>query len=172
MQQPISSGHSSRSFHSTEGPKQYRAFVFCIHDIYGTLLLHCTRKQPMKPPHFQIPGGHVDAVDHGSAAEEHSLQYAGRVGAARELWEETGIHVDPDRLQPLQLYRTETGQPHLINEFKHRLFYLLRITDADLPTEGSVAPMENSGPHSHVRVRCLLSLFEKLCLCNLSHSFE
>jgi 8-oxo-dGTP pyrophosphatase MutT (NUDIX family) len=146
------SGNSSRSFHSAEDPKQYRAFVFCIHDIYGALLLHCTRKQPMKPPHFQIPGGHVDAVDHDAAAEECSLQRAGQVGAARELQEETGIQVDPDRILPLQLYTTDMGE-HLNNEFKHRLFYRVRLTDDDFPKEGYIAPMESSGPHAHVKVR-------------------
>jgi 8-oxo-dGTP pyrophosphatase MutT (NUDIX family) len=152
MEHPCDSGNSSRSLHAADDPKQYRAFAFCVHDTYGALLLHCTRKQPIKPPHFQIPGGHVDSVDHDSRTEERSLQRAGQVAAAREFQEETGIQVDPDRLQPLQLYEADLGD-HLINEYKHRLFYRVRLTDADFPTEGGVVSMEDSGPHAHVKVR-------------------
>jgi 8-oxo-dGTP pyrophosphatase MutT (NUDIX family) len=37
----------------------FRSFLFVLHESYGLLLLHCTRKQ-CKPPHWQLPGGHVD----------------------------------------------------------------------------------------------------------------
>jgi 8-oxo-dGTP pyrophosphatase MutT (NUDIX family) len=39
--------------------KEYRAFVFVLHDEYGILLLRCTRKKK-KPDHWQIPGGRID----------------------------------------------------------------------------------------------------------------
>jgi len=44
----------------------YRAFIFAILDDWGMLLLHCTRK-PKKGPHYQLPGGHVDAEEFHSA---------------------------------------------------------------------------------------------------------
>ena len=37
----------------------YRAFIFVFHNEHGLMLLHCTRKKK-KPPHWQLPGGHVD----------------------------------------------------------------------------------------------------------------
>jgi hypothetical protein len=37
----------------------YRGFLFVVHESYGMLLLHCTRKK-RKPPHWQVPGGHID----------------------------------------------------------------------------------------------------------------
>jgi 8-oxo-dGTP pyrophosphatase MutT (NUDIX family) len=39
--------------------KDYRGFIFVVHPDWGLLLLHCTRKAS-KPPHYQLPGGHVD----------------------------------------------------------------------------------------------------------------
>jgi len=44
---------------STSKDTDYRAFIFCILDDWGMLLLCCTRK-PKKGPHFQLPGGHID----------------------------------------------------------------------------------------------------------------
>ena len=37
----------------------YRGFIFLVHEEFGLLLLHCTRKKN-KPPHWQLPGGHID----------------------------------------------------------------------------------------------------------------
>lgn len=48
--------------------EDYRSFVFVIHDNYGLLLLHCTRKK-RKPPHWQLPGGHVDDFEFIEAGE-------------------------------------------------------------------------------------------------------
>lgn len=76
----------------------YKAFIFAIHPEHGMLLLHCTRKKK-KPPHFQVPGGHVDAEDFehaSSTVKDHGtniLLQACKIGAARELFEETGIDV-------------------------------------------------------------------------------
>ena len=39
--------------------KDYRGFIFLVHQDHGLMLLHCTRKKN-KPPHWQLPGGHVD----------------------------------------------------------------------------------------------------------------
>jgi hypothetical protein len=37
----------------------YRGFLFVTHETHGFMLLRCTRKKS-KPPHWQLPGGHVD----------------------------------------------------------------------------------------------------------------
>jgi len=46
----------------------YRGFVFIVHDAHGLLLLRCTRKKN-KPPHWQVPGGHVDEPEFFRAGE-------------------------------------------------------------------------------------------------------
>jgi hypothetical protein len=77
----------------------YRAFVFAIHPLHGILLLRCTRKKK-KGSHFQAPGGHIDKEDFDDAVSNTSggcnqgpamLIRACKKGAARELYEETGI---------------------------------------------------------------------------------
>ena len=50
----------------------YRAFVFMIHEDFGIMLLHCTRKRK-KGPHFQLPGGHVDETEFIAACEYNDL---------------------------------------------------------------------------------------------------
>ena len=76
--------------------KDYRAFVFAIHSKYGLLLLYCTRKKK-KGPHYQCPGGHVDKEDYDDIKQNvqgsELLIEACKIGAARELWEETNIDV-------------------------------------------------------------------------------
>lgn len=78
--------------------EDYKTFVFATHPEHGILLLHCTRKKK-KPPHFQVPGGHVDVEDFENAmlrTSDHDndlLLQACKIGAARELFEETGIDV-------------------------------------------------------------------------------
>ena len=81
--------------------EDYRAFLFAVHPDHGMLLLHCTRKKK-KPPHFQCPGGHVDKEDFeyvvlNTPESNHRgpplLIHASKIGAARELFEETGIDV-------------------------------------------------------------------------------
>lgn len=44
----------------------YRGFIFVVHESYGLMLLHCTRK-PKKGPHFQLPGGHIDDFEFEAA---------------------------------------------------------------------------------------------------------
>ena len=144
MEQHPSVGSNNNSSSSLRLPKgdDYRAFVFCLHDRHGALLLHCTRKAH-KPPHFQIPGGHLDGGEEG------------HVCAARELHEETGIRVDAERLQPLHLNITDDG-----HEYKQRLFYQLRLTDADFPKDNSGVPaMEDFGdPPILVRGPCFVDV--------------
>lgn len=50
----------------------FRGFIFVLHEEYGLLLLRCTRKKN-KPPHWQLPGGHVDEkefLDAGKGFED------------------------------------------------------------------------------------------------------
>jgi 8-oxo-dGTP pyrophosphatase MutT (NUDIX family) len=165
-------------------PNKYRSFIFVLHETYGILLLHCTRKIK-KGFHYQIPGGHVDEEDFINVKattttttyrnqsndivdsnESKVLQIAGMVGALRELYEETGIDLRTDMVQsppvegspcdettvpilPLQLYETTATTMNesavinsstndeglsklrhkLPNEYKHRLFYTVLVTD-------------------------------------------
>jgi hypothetical protein len=71
------------------------------------------------------------------------VQHAGQIGAARELYEETGIDLRDqlERIRPICLYddRAETSSLRasssiLVNEYKHRLFYILLVTDSDFTT--------------------------------------
>ena len=75
----------------------YKAFIFATHPLHGLLLLYCTRKKK-KGPHYQAPGGHVDKDDYDRViAQSNTLQgpellmRACKMGAARELFEETGL---------------------------------------------------------------------------------
>ena len=79
----------------------YRAFIFATHPLYGILLLHCTRKKK-KGSHFQAPGGHIDKEDFAVAVSNASgdssqgpaiLMQACKIGAGRELYEETGVDI-------------------------------------------------------------------------------
>jgi 8-oxo-dGTP pyrophosphatase MutT (NUDIX family) len=136
----------------------YRAFLFAQHPVHGLLLLYCNRKKK-KSPHFQAPGGHVDNADFDIASEriksgkqDNSIDNTGsshpllvlacKIGAARELYEETGIDLrnSLDRLQPVPL-RDDSNNVNekdddLTCRFKHRLFFKICLTDADFVTEG------------------------------------
>lgn len=141
--------------------EDYRGFILVHHAEYGLLLLRCTRKT-RKPPHWQLPGGHID--DHEFAAtaatdSDHGSQLlqAGKMGSARELFEETGIDVRSQlgRLQPVNLHR-ESKHGVLSNEFKHRLFFHLNVTDADFTSEGVGAMGTETMldcPYKHIKVR-------------------
>lgn len=137
----------------TRDSGDYRAFIFAVHPSHGVLLLYCTRKVK-KGPHHQVPGGHVDEEDHDAAdnifktladiteTETDTIFVACKIGAARELYEETGIDIrnDLDRLNPVRL-RVETlpmesGTQNKINcELKKRLFFSVQVTDEDFWTK-------------------------------------
>jgi len=139
----------------------YKAFVFATHPTYGILLLHCTRKKK-KGPHFQSPGGHVDKEDYETAAstlgkspgdkginESDLLLLAGKIGAARELFEETGLNIrtDLDRLQAVHLRdRDKSKEKHLYCEMKERLFFKLCLKDDDFVLAGANCTSLNSNP--------------------------
>ena len=136
----------------------YRGFVFAIHPQHGFMLLHCTRKKK-KPNHFQLPGGHIDPFEFTNAAKvlssdgkrkgpttassggggsativdlQDQLVLAGKMGAARELYEETGMDLrqQMERLQPAKLFK-KNKKDRVPNEYKQRLFYVLHLTDDD-----------------------------------------
>jgi 8-oxo-dGTP pyrophosphatase MutT (NUDIX family) len=48
--------------------EDYRGFIFVVHEHHGLMLLRCTRKKS-KPPHWQLPGGHVDEEEFIKAGE-------------------------------------------------------------------------------------------------------
>lgn len=89
----------------------YRAFCLLVHRDHGAILLHCTRKKK-KPPHYQLPGGHVDGIEFNQVLSSspsktstpqdqleattnvvtpEQLYKASRIGCAREVYEETGL---------------------------------------------------------------------------------
>ena len=125
---------------STSMP-DYRGFLFVVHPKHGLLLLHCTRKK-RKPPHWQVPGGHIDEPELATG----DLQLAAKMGATRELYEETGLDVrtELDRLEPVTL---QDGT----NELKERFFFHLRVNDDDFARKGGVLPMDC--PDVSLRVR-------------------
>ena len=70
----------------------YKAFCLLIHQDVGAVLLHCTRKKK-KPPHYQLPGGHVDGDEFtqvtksslsSSSVTQEQLYLAARIGCGRE----------------------------------------------------------------------------------------
>ena len=81
------------------------------------------------------------------------LLLAAKAGAARELYEETGIDVmrQLERLQPA-LLQHESNNDSLPNLYKSRLFFHLSVTDADFPATGNVAPMATTAAAQHLRL--------------------
>ena len=93
---------------------------------------------------FQEAAKHPDKNDRNS-----QLLHAGKTGAVRELFEETGLDLRAqlDRFQPAHLHRANgdddnNNNKKLPNEYKHRLFYTVTVTDADFPKHG-VGPLGN-----------------------------
>ena len=149
--------------------QDYRGFLLLRHEEHGLLLLHCTRKKN-KPPHWQLPGGHIDEPEFLAAAAAPSggddrngqLLRAARSGAARELFEETGIDVRAQlsRLEPADLHRSSEKKPdRLPNEYKHRLFFFLTVTDRDFVKHGVGAMGAGSPdcPFKHIKVRTAIA---------------
>ena len=156
----------------------YRGFAFVVHDQYGMMMLHCTRKSN-KPPHYQLPGGHIDDAEFVAAARlssdpKQQLLHAAKAGTAREIFEETGIDVraDLDRLEPAILRSnpetSKKGKELLQNEYKQRLFFFLNVTDADFITKEPSADQRVWRPTGGVADNLML----KLSMEHSSWTFE
>ena len=114
--------------------------ISTVHPDHGLLLLHCTRKTK-KGPHYQLPGGHVDADDfdtvEGDQSEARRVMAACQKGTARELLEETGLDVTDqlDRLQPAVLRKAKKGAGQSAapptNELNKRQYFVLMVNDDD-----------------------------------------
>mmetsp|Transcript_2427 Transcript_2427/g.4518 ORF Transcript_2427/g.4518 Transcript_2427/m.4518 type:complete len:306 (-) Transcript_2427:216-1133(-) len=157
----------------------YRGFVFVIHNSHGMLLLHCTRK-PKKGPHYQLPGGHVDDFEFEAAAKQYYdkeeghenisssssstvvtsnkiLLDAARMGAARELFEETGIDVREqlNRLEPVRLYKDSDDTTSLVNMLQNKLYFFLNVTNDDFlltGEDGLTYPQGENGKDLALRI--------------------
>jgi 8-oxo-dGTP pyrophosphatase MutT (NUDIX family) len=155
----------------------YRGFVFVVHEQHGLLLLHCTRKSN-KGPHFQLPGGHVDEPEFLQAARKThdanaQLLIAAQMGAARELYEETGIDVREKlfRLEPAalrnELTANRNGKFIMTCELKKRLYFFLLVIDDDFPFDEDAskltAPMTGEGSSLRLKLSVEHSgfMFEK-----------
>jgi 8-oxo-dGTP pyrophosphatase MutT (NUDIX family) len=140
----------------------YRGFIFVVHENHGLMLLHCTRKRK-KGPHHQLPGGHIDEPEFLAAArmspDAHAqLIIAAQMGAARELFEETGMDVRDKlfRLEPAALRNgvstNKNGKFILPSELKKRLYFFLPVTDGDFISLGLTAPMTDEGSHLRLKL--------------------
>ena len=153
----------------------YRGFAFVIHNTHGMLLLHCTRK-PKKGPHFQLPGGHIDAYEFQYAAEKcgtgastrEVLLEAAKMGTARELFEETGMDLrgQLDRFDPTPLWTGSDSDSQLNCMMEHKCYFTVNVTDDDFPIgngEGFMHPNDENGHYltvSGVRNVSILALAE------------
>lgn len=144
----------------------YRAFIFVIHEQHGMVLLHCTRK-PKKGHHFQLPGGHVDDYEFDFARDKcgtglstntnEVLIEACKLGAARELYEETGMDVRSqlDRLEPAAL-KQKTHRDELTCMLKNKCYFYLSVNDDDFAKGDGpdlMPPMDAQGSYLRVRTR-------------------
>jgi 8-oxo-dGTP pyrophosphatase MutT (NUDIX family) len=93
-----------------------------------------------------VMGTKVDAyfvsakINPGIDGSDHLL-HACKIGAARELFEETGIDLRSslDRLNPVHVRASnESEKDKLSNEFKKRVFFSVDISDDDLFTKVSL----------------------------------
>jgi len=142
-------------------------------------MLHCTRKKK-KGPHHQLPGGHIDESEFLMAAENcqdaHAqLAMAAQAGAARELYEETGIDVRSEayRLEPAALRNDtdmdEHGELVMTCEVEKRLYFFLQLKDEDFQQDSDpennnnanlVAPMSEIGSNLRLKLSVEHSGFE------------
>lgn len=96
---------------------------------------------------------------------ENQLQLAGKAGVARELFEETGIYIRSqlDRFVPAKLRviakHNKDGIIVLANEYKHRLFYFLIVTDDDFAKQGVGAMGTDIVNSSCAHIKVSQSLF-------------
>lgn len=154
----------------------YTGFIFVVHEEHGMLLLHCTRK-PKKGHHFQLPGGHIDDHEFEYVRDKHGaepntmtnaiLLESCMMGAARELYEETGIDVRSqlDRLEPAALRDSKNGSSTLTCMLKNKCYFYLSVNDDDFPKGDGPeykAPMDSAG--GHLKVSEKIDSVKNLCL--------
>mmetsp|Transcript_8895 Transcript_8895/g.21978 ORF Transcript_8895/g.21978 Transcript_8895/m.21978 type:complete len:316 (+) Transcript_8895:110-1057(+) len=166
--------------------RDYRAFCLLIHRKHGALLLHCTRKKK-KPPHYQLPGGHIDHCEFkqirnslSTRITKEQLYHAARVGCAREVYEETGIDFRSrlGKLLPMILYNTEENNfkgDTLINEYKSRIFFVCELFDEDFPYRVRTKRRANISFRRLVLneiIYYIYRLYSKMCLVSLALSLQ
>jgi 8-oxo-dGTP pyrophosphatase MutT (NUDIX family) len=155
----LAAAHSEETSQSTRSSRhlgkvlvdtstEYRAFLFAVHPQHGFLLLKC-RDKKNKGSYWEIPGGHLDDEDFEQAADQvfvkpQQLDLAGKIGVARELFEESGIDIrgEVERLESAVLGSSENNSgayASLQHLYKDRLFYFLRLEDTDFLPAGVVA---------------------------------
>jgi 8-oxo-dGTP pyrophosphatase MutT (NUDIX family) len=114
------------------------------------MLLRC-----MDSPRFAIPGGKLEEDEFLRAAklsgsDKVQLQIAAREGAARQLYEATGIDVRGhlERLKPAVLQinpvADATGHKLLKNEHENSLFYFLQVAEEDFQPTQAMADQDGS----------------------------
>ena len=129
---------------SLSAKHDYRGFCLLIHPDHGLLMLQCSKPKPNKPsPHLQLPGGHIDNEDFDQFSTisniKERIYMASKIGCAREVYEETGIELrqNLDRLLPIRLFSSSNKSKlsnRFQNEHKHRLFFLVLVSDSDFPS--------------------------------------
>jgi len=110
--------------------QERRGFIVAHHPQYGYLLLLAEKKK--KGRHYQLPGGHVDAADGSPYA---SPEDACKVGAVRELFEETGIDLRPQ----LGLERVKHCPINGLQDLKGRWFYSVELRNTDSVPGGELS---------------------------------
>jgi len=158
------SKHKPFNMNSSNKKIDYTGFIFVVHEEHGMLLLFCTRKVK-KGHHFQLPGGHIDDHEFEYARDKHGaepntmtnaiLLEACMMGAARELYEETGIDVRSqlDRLEPAALKDSNNGSNQLTCMLKNKCYFYLSVNDEDFPKGDGPEykpPMDDTGSHLKV----------------------
>jgi 8-oxo-dGTP pyrophosphatase MutT (NUDIX family) len=73
---------------------------------------------------------------------DHLLQ-ACKIGAARELFEETGMDLRStiDRLVPIQVRQSSDDEGKLLCQFKKRIFFSVEVSEYDFFTKVCTQPL-------------------------------
>ncbi|CAB9497721.1 NUDIX domain [Seminavis robusta] len=118
------------------------SYVFAVHKKKGLLLKKLVPGED-GTPRYEVPAGIVAESDYSDAERESGnmkerLLLASRLGAARELFAETGLDVRGclDRLVPANVMSDESSKlyedmPLLQNQFQQALMYFLILSDDD-----------------------------------------
>ena len=78
---------------------KFRSFLIGYKKDYGYLLLQANKNK--KGIHFQLPGGRIDKNE----LQQNGLNEASKIAMIRELFEETGIKINENRLHRVDLGR-------------------------------------------------------------------